>query len=246
MNPLVSIITVCFNSEKTITKTIESVLNQTYGTIEYIIVDGKSSDNTLEVVKKYKDDFKKKGFSFTIISESDAGIYDAMNKGINHSTGDIIGMINSDDWYETDAVSQMVEVYNKNKFDVFYADLRIHKPSGLLVKHAKIKKIASTRHWNHPTTFVTKEIYREFKYSLDRGIYADWDFILRLRKNGKKIVVLDKVLANFEFGGISSKKSMKHTINRIKLRYSIYINNGFSRLYIFDCLLVEFAKYFAA
>lgn len=246
MNPLVSIITVCFNSEKTIAKTIESVLNQSYDNIEYIIIDGKSSDNTLEVVKKFEDAFQKKEIVLTVISESDAGIYDAMNKGINLSSGEIIGIINSDDWYETDAVSQMIEVYNKNRFDVFYADLRIHKPSGLLIKHAKNKKFVSTRHWNHPTTFVTKEIYREFKYSLDRGIYADWDFILRLRKNRKKIVVLNKIIANFEFGGISSKKSILHTINRIKLRYSIYRNNGYSRFYIFDCILVEFAKYLAA
>lgn len=103
MEPLISIVTVSFNSEKTIRQTIESVLNQTYTNIEYNIVDGASTDRTVEIATQYKDDFEAKGIKYIITSEKDKGIYDAMNKGIARSHGEIVGLINSDDWYETDA-----------------------------------------------------------------------------------------------------------------------------------------------
>ena len=95
---LVSIITVCYNSAQTIHKAIESVLNQTYSNIEYTIVDGLSKDNTMEIAESYADAFREKGYTFRIVSEKDNGIYDAMNKGIRMASGELIGMINSDDW----------------------------------------------------------------------------------------------------------------------------------------------------
>ncbi|MDO4190908.1 MAG: glycosyltransferase, partial [Bacteroidales bacterium] len=122
--PLVSIITVCFNAEKTIEQTIQSVINQTYSNIEYIIIDGKSTDSTLNIVSKYKDNIA------TIISEPDNGIYDAMNKGIKLSSGELIGIINADDWYEKDAVKIMVNKYlsTENKDNsLYYGMIRIWK-----------------------------------------------------------------------------------------------------------------------
>ena len=108
MNPLISIITVCFNSSKTIRQTIESVLNQTYTNIEYILVDGKSTDNTVAIIEEYAPQFTAKGIVYRWVSEPDAGIYDAMNKGIKLATGEWIGIINSDDWYELDACENML------------------------------------------------------------------------------------------------------------------------------------------
>ena len=105
---LVSIITVAYNSEKCIRKAIESVLNQTYPHIEYTIVDGLSKDNTVAVAKEYEEKFQEKGYTYRIVSEKDNGIYDAMNKGIRMATGELIGMINSDDWYEPIAVETAV------------------------------------------------------------------------------------------------------------------------------------------
>ena len=108
----VSIITACFNSEKTIKTTIESVLHQTYSNIEYIIIDGKSSDSTIEIVKEYMPLFRGR---LRYISEKDNGIYDAMNKGIRLSKGDVIGIINSDDFYELDAVENIIKYMNSEK-----------------------------------------------------------------------------------------------------------------------------------
>ncbi|WP_418965060.1 glycosyltransferase, partial [Cetobacterium sp.] len=105
---LVSIVTVAYNSSKTIEKTIESVLNQSYKNIEYIIVDGESKDNTLEIIKKFQKNFENRGIKYKFISEKDNGIYDAMNKGISMCQGELVGMINSDDWYELDAVQNIV------------------------------------------------------------------------------------------------------------------------------------------
>ena len=108
----ISIITVCYNSEKTIERTIQSVLGQTIEDLEYILVDGGSKDGTLDIIKKYENEFIDKGWSYRYLSEKDNGMYDAMNKGIHLSTGDLIGILNSDDWYEKEALSTVIKEYN--------------------------------------------------------------------------------------------------------------------------------------
>lgn len=241
----VSIITVSFNSMMTIDRTIQSVLEQTYPNIEYLIIDGKSTDTTVQIAESYHTLFNEKGYEYRIISELDQGIYDAMNKGINLATGDIIGLINSDDWYEKDAVENMMDIYNKTSFDVFYADIKIYKGNKNIIKKARLRNIATTRDWNHPTTFITKSTYNKYQYQC-KTIYDDWDLILRLRNAGKKIVVLNKVIANFSFGGVSNQKSIDKAIQRCLTRYQIYRNNGYSRLYLLDCVLIEFGKLIAA
>ncbi|HRP58868.1 MAG TPA: glycosyltransferase family 2 protein, partial [Vicingus sp.] len=118
MNPKVSIITVCYNSEKTIEDTIKSVANQSYPNIEYIVIDGGSTDNTLAIIDKYKDKIS------TVISEKDHGIYDAINKGIKLATGDIIANLNSDDFYiDSDVITDVVATFENEKTDTLYADL---------------------------------------------------------------------------------------------------------------------------
>lgn len=238
----VSIITVTYNSGKTLSKAVESVLNQSVSPFEYIIVDGASTDDTLAIAHKYDEEFAKKGIIFTIISEPDKGIYDAMNKGIAKASGDIVGMINSDDYYEPCAVETVVDSYLEAPFDLFYADLNMVRPDGTsFVKHSRDRKYATSRDWNHPTTFITKEIYNNYSYKNDT-IHDDYDLILRLKKAGVRVRVVNKVIANFVMNGVSHDKSISKAISRMKIKYGIYRDNGYSPLYFIECFMVEVAK----
>ena len=240
---LISVITVCFNSEKTIRNTIESVLNQTYDNVEYIVVDGLSEDGTVQIAQEYEQRFADKGYRYKIISEKDNGIYDAMNKGIRTASGEIIGIINSDDWYEPKALETVANAYKATPFDMFYADLRIIRENGSsFIKHSRFEKYPSSRNWNHPTTFITKKTYDECGLFACQGFYDDYDLVLRIRHAGKKIVIVNELLANFRVGGVSNKKSLKACLNRVNDRYRCYHDNGYSCLYYVECLATELAK----
>lgn len=239
---LVSIITVTYNSEKTLRKTIESVLNQTYTNIEYTIIDGESKDRTLSVAQEYIESFKERGIKYKIISEPDNGMYDAINKGISLSNGVIIGNVNSDDFYEPKAVEIIVGEYRKKPYDMIYGDLRIIKPSGTTIKKAKLKKFVSTRYWNHPTTFITKETYHKERYKCE-SMYDDCDLMLRLRSKGYEVRIVNQILSNFVFGGMSTVKNWNKTKERIKIRSKIYKDNGYGLFYVIDSTVIEVAKY---
>ncbi len=238
----ISVVTVTFNSEKTIEDTIRSVLSQTYQPYEYIIADGGSDDRTLEILDGYAKEFDERGIKLSVKSESDNGIYDAMNKGVARAAGDIVGIINSDDWYEKDALETVAAAYAEKPFDLFYADVRMVLPDGRsFVKHSKNRRYATSRDWNHPTTFITKEIYNRYSYRTET-IHDDYDLILRLKHDGVRITVKNKVIANFRMNGTSHKRSLSAALSSIKIKYSIYRQNGYSRFYIFECLIVEAGK----
>ena len=240
--PLISVITVTLNSEKTLAKAIESVLNQTYDKVEYIVMDGGSTDATMQIAREYQERFAAKGYDMKIISEADRGMYDALNKGVALAAGDVIGQINSDDWYEPDALETVANKFMEEPFDLFWADLRIIKPSGEMIKKARIRNFVSTKDWSHPTTFIRAEIYKNNPYSLI-SMYDDFELILRLRKQGVKMAVENKVLANFVFGGMSTKKNLKDTVRRIKLSCNNYKINGYGLPYYIDRVVVETAKF---
>lgn len=240
---LVTIITVAYNSGKTISKTIESVLNQSYSDIEYIIVDGASTDGTLTVAKNYIDRFnEKKGRLLKIISEPDKGMYDALNKGAKMATGEIVGQINADDWYEPDAVEKMVAFYEKENYDVAWGNIKIHKPTGEIIKHAKIGKIWTTTGWCHPAMFSKRTVLLEFPYALD-NMYDDFEYITRVYLAKKKICTLNELISDFNFGGMSTKKNLKEALRRIELSYGIYKKHGMSYFYWFHRFFVEMTKY---
>jgi len=240
----VSIITVALNSEKTIAQTIESVLNQSYSDYEYIIVDGKSTDGTLAIAESYREKFKEKGVSYTIYTGDDYGIYDAMNFGIKNARGDIIGLINSDDWYEPCAIALAAETYEKEKYDWYFTDLNVIRPNGkVTVKKSRIRKFKTTRDWNHPTSFVSKWLYSDMLYRTG-DLYCDYDLFLRASKNGYKIVNKNVVTANYRLGGAGSSHSWKRVKRCIHYRYKNYRRHGYSRLYIIECVIMEVTKYF--
>ncbi|UUM12844.1 glycosyltransferase [Clostridiaceae bacterium HFYG-1003] len=241
---LVTIISVAFNSEKTIAKTIESVLNQTYENIEYIIVDGVSKDNTVKVVSEFQHLFDaKKGRSLKIISEPDKGMYDALNKGARMAHGELIGQINTDDWYESDAVENMVKLYVKEKYNVAWGSIRMCGKK-TWIKHAKIGKLWTTAGWCHPGMFSRKETLLEFPYALE-SMYDDFDYITAVHQAGRKIVTIDKIVSNFAFGdgGMSTKKSLKEVKKRVDITYGIYQKYGMSKFYWCYRWAFELVKY---
>lgn len=216
MNPKVSIITVCYNSEKTIEDTLQSVINQSYPDIEYIVIDGASTDSTLSIINKYKDKIA------TIVSEKDNGIYDAINKGINLATGDIIANLNSDDFYiDNNVIADVVTTFEKEKTDTLYADLYYVDAvdTNKIVRYWKSKPYKDgffLRGWMppHPTFFVKKEVYQQHGlFDLQFKSAADYEIMLRFIHRFKtSIAYLPRVIVKMRVGGVSNA-NLK---NRIK------------------------------
>lgn len=214
--PLISIITVCYNSEKTIKNTLDSMLKQKYDNYEYIIIDGLSTDNTINIIKEYEKKFNGK---LKYISEKDNGIYDAMNKGIALCKGELIGIINSDDWYEEIALEEVSKKYKKESLQIIYGMQRLIKNEQeydvVLKNHNFIKERMIT----HPSCFISKKIYDKYgMYNTKYNISADYEFMLRIYN--KKDVEFNKiysVLSNFRLGGESS--TQQGVIETAKLRY---------------------------
>lgn len=241
--PLVTVLTVAYNSEKTIARTIEAVLHQTYENIEYIIIDGDSSDQTAEIARSYMEQFENTpGRSLRVISEPDKGMYDALNKGAKLAQGVLVGQTNADDFYEPDAVANMVALFEKDPYDVAWGSIRVLKPSGTVIKHAKIGRIWTTSGWCHPAMFSKREILLENPYILE-SMYDDFDYITTIHQKGYKIVTTDQVISNFSFGGISTKKDLKEVKKRVDILYKVYRRHGLSRLYYVQRWGVELLKY---
>ncbi len=203
----VSIITAVFNSATAIESCIVSVRSQTYADIEHVIVDGGSTDGTLDIINRYKDDRVK------VISEPDDGLYDAMNKGIRCSTGDIIGILNSDDFYSCESVIEdVVNVISESNADSCYGDAIYVKKGNVnkIVRYWKSKQFSLSKFklgWmpQHGTFYARKDVY--MKYGLFRNefpIAADYELILRfLYKHRISTIYLPKILLTIRTGGVS-------------------------------------------
>ncbi len=224
----ISIITVCYNSSKTIARTIESVLSQNDVQLEYLIIDGASKDNTLSIAESYSEQFANKGFDYKIQSEPDNGIYDAMNKGVSLASGDIVGILNSDDYYSSsDVLDSVIRGFEEFKTDSLYGNL-LYVKKGKPYRYWKSGKLRSFKHgWMppHPAFFVKKEVYEKYgNFRLDCGTAADYELMLRfLEKNKITSAWIDKTFTYMEAGGASGasinayKKSHKSDIKAWKL-----------------------------
>lgn len=203
----ISIVTVSFNSAITIKKCINSINEQSYSDIEHIIVDGASTDDTMDIIKS---DAKR---SPVIISEPDEGIYDAMNKGIRRATGDVIGFLNSDDTlYNKHVVETIVEPFKENNCDCIYGNLIYSNKEGKTIREWKSKSYVPglfAKSWTpaHPTFYCKKEIYNKFGlYKIDYDIAADVELMLRFLEVHKiKSHFIDKILVNMLAGGVSNQ-----------------------------------------
>ncbi|TMN78122.1 MULTISPECIES: glycosyltransferase family 2 protein [unclassified Pseudoalteromonas] len=215
----VSIITATYNSEATILDTIRSLESQTYKNIEYIIVDGLSSDSTIELIKS------NKALEPKIIQEADSGIYDALNKGIDNATGDIIGFLHSDDLFGyPNAVKDIVDQFQKSDYAAVYADLEYVSKNDLtsIVRYWKsgpFKKTKLKYGWMppHPTFYMKRSLYQQLgKFDLNFKISADYDSILRyLWVSNIKVGYLDKVVIKMRVGG-ASNNSLKSILQKSK------------------------------
>lgn len=205
-----SIITPCFNSVKTIRDTIDSVLSQTHPNIEYIIIDGASTDGTVELVQGYGDKISK------FVSERDCGIYDAMNKGIALATGDIIGILNSDDFYADEQVLREVEsrFVADPALEALYADLVYVDPakSDRVVRYwhsGEYREDSFERGWHppHPTFFVRREVYEKYgAFDTRFKIAADYELMLRLvHRYHIRVGYLPRVIVKMRLGGESNR-----------------------------------------
>lgn len=224
-SPLVTIITVVYNGQDYIQDAIESVLKQTYGKIEYIIIDGGSTDFTIDKIRYYE-----KAITFWV-SEPDRGIYDAMNKGVSFANGDIIGILNSDDWYEHDAVESIIEAYCNNlDSEIFHGKLNVVSESGVLVKtkahrNFPIIRLLSTP-FKHPTCFVKSDLYNKIgTYNISYKVAADYDFMLRAIKNCAKSTFVNKPITNLRQVGVSTGDPAVSAQNEILDIISNYTSN---------------------
>ncbi|MFI4937112.1 MAG: glycosyltransferase family 2 protein [Candidatus Berkiellales bacterium] len=214
-----SIVTVCYNSARTIEETLSSVLSQDYPHVQYIVVDGASTDGTLEVLKRYEDRIH------TIISEPDEGIYHAMNKGISRATGDVVGLLNADDLYaHPRVISAIAEAFHNSEIDACYGDLVYFKENDPNKIHRYWRSNAFipgsfAKGWSpaHPTFFVRKAIYDRYgffdtRYSMGNDIELMMRFLEKHRINS---LYLGIVLVKMRLGGVSNQ-SIKNIIEQNK------------------------------
>lgn len=232
----VSIITVCFNSQETIEKTIRSVISQRYKNYEYIVVDGGSTDNTIEIINKYKK------YIEVIISEKDNGIYDAINKGIKKSTGSVISILHSDDiFYDNKTIQKVMSYFNSNlKLDCLIGNTLIVKNDAK--KIIRKYKANSFKNWMlylgfsppHPSTFFHNKIYKKYGlYNKKYNIAGDFEFFVRVfLKNKISLKIVNKNFVLMKLGGRSSESLKSNFISSREIIRSFKDNNLYTNWFL--------------
>ncbi len=216
--PLLSIITIVFNGQKHIEKTIRSVIEQNYEPLEYIVIDGGSTDGTLDIIRKYEK-------QITLWkSEPDNGIYDAFNKGLKLVKGEIIGFLNSDDWLDPNALNTIAKNYQSGR--IVYGNVRFWKGD----KEISISKSDHTRLKEgmtiaHPGVFVPKSLYDKFgEFKTDLKIASDYEMMVRFFTNKTEFIKTDAVVANMQIGGVSHTRWFAAIKEDLKIRNTYYGN----------------------
>ncbi len=194
--PLISIVTVVYNGAKYLEQTIKSVLEQEYDNVEYIIIDGGSTDGTLDIIKKYEEAIDY------WVSESDGGIYYAMNKGINLCSGDYVAFLNADDWYEKMAIKKVVQTILVSKPEFLYANIQmVDNSNNTSIWKGNTGQKGS--HIPHPSCFYNVNIIRRYGFDTQYNIAADYELTLHLFNDNIVTKYIDVVIANFRIGGVS-------------------------------------------
>lgn len=195
----ISVITVCYNAEKVIKQTMQSVLNQSYTDIEYIIIDGASTDTTVELIRKYAKDKR-----IRYISEPDNGIYDAMNKGIRLATGDYLEFLNAgDEFIDGNVIKSVVQKIEENKADVMYGDIIYEYPDKTTSIRVYKQFCASLFYYllgdciNHQAIFAKKECFEKHIFNTEYRICADREWMIRIKKDGKCFRAMNLLICKY-------------------------------------------------
>jgi glycosyltransferase involved in cell wall biosynthesis len=229
--PLITVVTVVRNGEKTLEQTMLSVINQTYANVEYIVVDGASTDGTLAIIKKYEDRIDY------WISEPDEGLYYAMNKGIKLAAGDYIALLNSDDYYEFDTCEIIADNIRKTHKDVYYGIMRVLDSSGeVSFIYGYLMATIEKSMIAHPTCFVAKNIYQKYLYNTKYKSSADYDFMLKLR-NIAEFHFIDKIFTNYRLGGNSDSYLGKLETIKVQRAHKLISISGFVMRFLYYHLL---------
>lgn len=224
----ITIVTVSFNEENNIARTVESVLRQTSSDIEYIICDGGSTDKTVEIARSYSDCFNEKGINYTVISEKDKGIYDGMNKGIAIASQQYIYFLNAGDWMCSDDVIEKViaEALNNGSPDIIYGDVYgVERTVLNLIRNSD----DDLDHYMicHQGVFVSTDLMKEKKFDLNYRIAADYNLILGLKKEGKTFHRIDLPIAYFSLDGVSTTNIAARYLEHAQIQafYGISVDN---------------------
>jgi len=226
--PLVTVITVCFNSEESIKDTLQSIALQTYKNVEHLVVDGASTDRTLEIVRAWE------GHPVRLVSEPDEGIYDAMNKGLALASGEVVGFLNSDDFYADSLVLEKIsKVFQDESVQASYADLVYVSPdNGRVVRYWKSKSFVSgdfSRGWcpAHPTFYVRKSVIERLGlFDQSYKLAADVEFMMRYLERGQiRAAYIPHVLVRMRVGGVTNK-NWKNIVRQNKEIFTALRKNG--------------------
>lgn len=247
----ISLITVTYNSGKTVRDTLESVLSQTYSDLEYIVVDGASTDHTMDIIRQYAPRFNRR---MRYVSEPDQGLYDAMNKGIRMATGEIVGLLNSDDMFsEATALEKVVDCFRHHpETDAVYADLYYVAPEDTdrVIRHwISGRRKPFNRGWHpaHPTFYAKREIYQRYGlFDTELKLAADFELMLRfIEKDRIRLVYLQQPLVRMRLGGATSK-NLTNILRGNKECIKAFKKNGLKAgcLYPFFRLLPKIKQYF--
>ncbi|MBV1758471.1 MAG: glycosyltransferase [Dethiosulfatibacter sp.] len=230
----ISVITVSYNSEKTIRDTLKSVYTQSHDSIEHIIIDGNSIDKTTTILKEYESKFENTNIVYKWISEKDNGIYDAINKGIKMATGEVVGILNSDDYYtDSSVLADISETFVNKECECLYANLKYIDPTTEKVtrdwKSKPFRNGLFEKSWTpaHPTFYCKKSVYDKYGlYRTDFKIAADVELMYRfLEKNNILSHYLDRYIVTMRQGGVSSS-GLKSTIIITKEMIRAFKDNG--------------------
>jgi glycosyltransferase involved in cell wall biosynthesis len=234
-SPLISIITVVYNGEKSLEKAILSVAGQSYPNVEYIVVDGGSDDGSCEIIRKHEK------LIFKWVSEKDNGIADAMNKGIQMASGELVGFLNADDWLELDALEKIAAGYEDNT--VIYGDVRFwNKTAPARMTKSNHLKLRQGMTIAHPAAFVPLAIYKKHGiFNTDFRVAFDYEFILRIYMEGVLFKNIHAILVNMSLGGLSDRNWLQAIREELKAksRYFSKVINVFYFLKQFVYLLTE-------